>query len=174
MAADAVMSISVVIERRASNHPWQDQVWRPLGVLPRIAAERGQVLASGDGWAHFYGGVLDLELFRGETEGYLANLSQPVPVVYVVLRRNDGPEGMEYEPLLVTACPYEAMGYGGSGDEIVEGVPMPPYIVPWLREFVARHHVEVPFKKRKRTPHEDDQGGRRPQRSREEEEEELG
>ncbi len=170
MPADAVMPISVVIERRASNNAWQDHVWRPLGVLPRIAGERGEVLAWGEGWTQFHGGALDLELFRGETEGYLTNLSQATPVVFVVLRRNDEPGGMEYEPFLVTACPYEAMGYSAGGDDIVEGVPMPPDVMAWLREFVTRHHVDVPFKKRKNKPHEDDYGGKRPQRLREEEE----
>lgn len=172
MAADALMPISVVIERRAVNHAWQDHVWRPLGILPRIAAESGQVapgqvLARGDGFTQFYGGPLDLELFRGETEGYLENLAQPVPVVFVVLRGNDAAEtgataeAMEYVPFLATACPYEAMAYGGSGDEIVEGVPMPPDVLAWIRAFVARHHVEVPFTKRKNKPHEDDYGGKR-------------
>ena len=170
MPADAVMPITVVIERAASKHAWQDHAWRPLGVLPRIDGERGQLLASGDGWEHFHGGGFDLELFRGETEGYLSNLSQPTPVVYVVLRRNEAAEEMEYEPLLVTVCPYEAMGYSAGGDEIVEGVPMPPDVIVWLRDFVARHHVDVPFKKRQNKRHADDYGGKRPDRLRPQEE----
>jgi Protein of unknown function (DUF3305) len=171
MPADAVMPISVVIERRAGRTAWQDHVWRPLGVVPRIAGERGRVLAAGEGWTHFYGGALDLELFRGETEGYLSNLSQPTPVVFVVLRRSEAPAGaMEYEPFLATACPYEAMGYSGSGDDIVEGVPMPAEMMAWLRDFVTRHHVEVPFKKRKNKPHHDDYGGKQPHGAGEEEE----
>ena len=109
----------------------------------------------------------DLELFRGETEGYLTNLSQNPPVVYVVLRRNEDGEGLEFEPFLATVCPYEAMGYTTGGDEIVEGVPMPPEIVAWLREFVARHHVDEPFLKRKNKRHQDEYGGKRPRGERE-------
>jgi hypothetical protein len=167
MSADGVMPVSVVIERRASNNQWQDYVWRPIGVLPKTGAERGQLLASGEGWEHFHGGVLDLELFRGETEGYLSNLSQDQPVIYVVLRRNDEAEGLDYEPFLVTACPYEAMGYTAGGDDIVEGVPIPPQVLAWLREFVAVHHVDIPFKKRKNKRHQDDYGGKRPRNERE-------
>jgi hypothetical protein len=170
MSADAVMPITVVIERRASKNPWQDHVWQPLGVLPRIAGERGQLLASGEGWDQFNGGAFDLELYRGETEGYLTNLSQPTPVVYVVLRRNEEAAEMEYEPFLVTVCPYEAMGYSAGGDDIVEGVPMPPDLMAWLREFVSLHHVDVPFQKRKNKRHEDDYGGKRPRGLREEQE----
>lgn len=167
MPADAVMPITVVIERRASSHPWQDEIWRPLGVLPRTAGERGQVLAEGEGWTHFYGATLDLELFRGETEGYRTNLSQPTPVVYIVLSRNEQaneqPEGMAFEPFLVTVCPYEADAYTAGGDEIVEGVPMPPELMEWLREFVARHHVDRPFVKRKNKRNKDADEGGRPQ-----------
>jgi Protein of unknown function (DUF3305) len=162
MTADAVMPVSVVIERRASKSQWQVDLWRPIGVLPKTDAERGRLLVSGEGFAHFHGGTLDLELFRGETEGYLTNLTQEPPVVFVVLRRDDEAEnGLDYAPFLVTVCPYEAMGYAAGGDDIVEGVPMPPEVKAWVGEFVATHHVEVPFKKRKNRPHEDDYGGKR-------------
>ena len=35
---------------------------------------------------------------------------------------------------------------------------MPATIAAWLAEFVEKHHVDVPFKKRKRTPHPDKAG----------------
>lgn len=168
MSADALMPVSVVIERRAATNPWQDYVWRPVGVLPRTDAERGRLLASGEGWEHFHGGSLDLELFRGETEGYLTNLSQDLPVVYVVLRRAEEGKELDYEPFLVTVCPYEAMGYTPGGDDIVEGVPMTPEVANWVREFVAIHHVDVPFLKRKNKRHQDDYGGKGPGQRREE------
>jgi Protein of unknown function (DUF3305) len=163
MSADAVMPVTVVVERRASNHAWQDHVWRPLGVLPRMAGEPGQVLASDQGWTQYYGGDLDIELYRGETDGYRTNLSQASPVVYVVLRRNAEADMLEFEPFLVTVCPYEAMSYGDGNDDIVEGVPMPPEVGEWLREFVALHHVDRPFVKRKNKRHRDDEVGKRPQ-----------
>jgi Protein of unknown function (DUF3305) len=169
MAADAVMPLSVVIERRDSKSAWQEFEWRPLGVLPKTDVAPGQLLASGEGWSHIHGGTLDLELFRGETEGYLTNLTQEVPVVFVILRRNDETEGSDYKPFLVTVCPYEAMGYSTGGDDIVEGVAMPPEVAVWLREFVAAHHVDVPFQKRKNKRHQDDYGGKKPRRVREEE-----
>ncbi len=160
MPTDAVMPISVVLECRASKHPWQDEVWRPLGVLPRTPGEPGQVLASGDGWTHFLGGSLDIELFRGETEGYRTNLSQETPVVYVVLNRNDEAESMAFKPFLATVCPYEAEAYTAGDEDIVDGVPMPPELVEWVREFVATHHVERPFVKRKNKRDKDVDMGR--------------
>jgi hypothetical protein len=163
MPADAVMPISVVVERRTAEGPWLDDQWRPIGVLPNAAAgERGRLLAEGEGWAQFQGGMLDLELFRGETEGYLTNLSQNPPHVYVVLRRNDEGEGLAFAPFLATVCPYEAMSYSEGNDDVVEGVAMPVEILAWLQDFVTRHHVDVPFQKRKNRRHEDNYGGKRP------------
>lgn len=162
MPADAAMPISVVVERRASDSPWLDHIWRAIGVLPHAAPERAKLLAEGEGWVQYQADTPDLELFRGETEGYLTNLSQTPPVVYVVLRRNEDGDGLEFEPFLATACPYEAMGYTAGGDEIVEGVPMPPEILVWVRDFVARHHVDQPFLKRKNKRHQDEYGGKRP------------
>lgn len=160
MAADAIMPVSVVVERRAANSQWIDHVWRPIGVLPIAANDRGKLLAEGEGWAQFHGGTLDIELFRGETEGYLSNLSQSPPVVYVVLRKNEETEGLEFEPFLATVCPYEAMGYSEGNDDVVAGVPMPPEIMGWLQDFVQRHHVDTPFLKRKNKRHQDDYGGK--------------
>jgi Protein of unknown function (DUF3305) len=162
MPADAVMPISVVIERRMSNSQWQDYLWRPVGILPRAASETGKLLAEGEGWSQFNGGTLDLELFHGETEGYLTNLSQDPPVIFIVLRRNEMDDNLEFVPFLATACPYEAMGYTPDSDDIVEGVPMPPEVMEWVREFVALHHVDEPFKKRKNKRHQDDYGGKQP------------
>jgi hypothetical protein len=162
MAADATKTISVVIERRDAKSPWQDYLWRPIGVLPHAAPERGTRLAEGEGFAQYQSGSLELELFRGETEGYLTNLSQDPPVVFVVLRRSEGTDGLPYQPFLATVCPYEAMGYEQGGDDVIEGVPMPPEIMDWVREFVVRHHVDVPFQKRKNKRHQDDYGGKRP------------
>jgi hypothetical protein len=150
MSADAVMPLSVVIERRAATLQWQDDLWRPVGVLPPTAGACGKLLAEGEGWVQFHGGTLNLELFRGETEGYRTNLSQEAPAVYVVLRKNDEPDGLDFVPFLITACPYEAMAYTEDNDDFVEGVPMPPDVIEWVREFVELHHVDKPFVKRQR------------------------
>lgn len=151
MSADAVMPVGIIVERRKIDKPWQDHSWRPIGVLPHAAPGRWRQLSDADGRAQFYAGNLPLELHRGETEGYLVNLSQDPPAVYIVLRQSEQEEsgGLEVEPFLATVCPYEAMAYTEAGDEVVEGVPMPPEVMSWLAEFVQRHHVERPFQKRK-------------------------
>jgi hypothetical protein len=49
----------------------------------------------------------------------------------------------------VTASPAEAQDYL-DGDELVEAVPMPEGVAAWLRDYVARFHVERALVKRGR------------------------
>ncbi len=146
------MLLGVVIERRRSTSSWQDWVWRPVAVLagaPPLAGDWRQLL-HGASWTQYHAANLPLELHRAETEAYLINLGQQPPRVYVVLRPASEPGPYPFRPLLITVSPTEAEGYLASGEEIVEGVPMPAPVIAWLRAFVARHHVEQPFVKRKR------------------------
>jgi hypothetical protein len=146
------MALGVVVERRKSTSRWQDWSWRPVSVIlgaPPVGPEWRELL-SGETWTQYHAANLPLELHRGETDDYLLNLSQHPPRVYVVLRPAAGPGSHAYRPLLITASPAEAEGYLASGDEIVEGVPMPVAVIAWLKDFVDRHHVERPFVKRKR------------------------
>ena len=54
------------------------------------------------------------------------------------------------EVLLATASPYETQDYLDSGEELVELVPMPEGLVALIRDFVAEHHHEEEFVKRRR------------------------
>lgn len=151
MDNQATMTVGVVVERRDSDSRWVDHVWAPVAVIPNPpdVGEPWHELRKGDGWAHFLARTLTLEIFRGETEGYRENLQQPRPAVFVVLRQGEEREDNDVEPFRVTVCPHEAMGYIESGDEIVEGVPMPDEVTTWLQSFVDHHHVDEPFRKRK-------------------------
>lgn len=151
--------LGVVLECKVSRSPWTDHIWQPVGIIVGgLPLAAGTVLRSGDGWRHCYAGDIELELFRKETEGYKRNLSSRPPVVYVVMRSTDQAMGMM--PVKVTVCPYEAERYLVSGDELVEGVPMPDQVGLFVQEFVARHHVDEPFRKRIQRPkHEGGVGG---------------
>jgi hypothetical protein len=151
MQQSVTMLLGVVVERRRSRSPWQDWSWRPVSVIlgaPPLD-DGWRVLVQDQDWTRYHAANLPLALSRSDTEAYLLNLSQTPPRLYVVLRAaGDSPQG--WRPLLVTASPLEAEGYLASGEEIVEGVPMPDAVVAWLEDFVARHHVARPFVKRKR------------------------
>lgn len=149
------LPLGVVLERRRSNHPWQDHAWRPVGVVPGAAAcdPRGAwtLMRQGDDWAHYLAGTLPLELFRKETESYRVNLAQHPPRIYVVLRSGEAADSAhEVIPFMVTASPDEAQKYLIGGEEIVEGLSMPPEVTAFVEAFVAQHHVDEPFVKRKR------------------------
>jgi hypothetical protein len=62
------------------------------------------------------------------------------------------PTGVEppYELAAVTADPSEGESYTQSGESVVEAVPMPEPMRAAIEAFVAEHHVEQPFYKRKR------------------------
>ncbi|MEZ5933443.1 MAG: DUF3305 domain-containing protein [Alphaproteobacteria bacterium] len=155
------MPVGIVVERRELDNRWQKVAWKPIGVLPGapVIAESRRLL-SGDGWAHYHMATLTLDLHRAETIAYKTNLNDNPPRLYVVLRPVDDPGAREeVRPFLVTASPFEAQDYLDSGDEIVEGVTMPDAVIAWITAFCDHHHVDEPFKKRKRRPHGAEDGG---------------
>ncbi|HXV30868.1 MAG TPA: DUF3305 domain-containing protein [Sinorhizobium sp.] len=153
------MNIGVVLERRRIGNPWQEYAWRPVAVIPAAPDVADPRLLVREGPIELYhAATLPIELFPTETEGYRYNLSQAQPSVYVVLR-SDGPAG-DPRPFLVTMCPYEAQDYSEGASDIVDAVPAPDAILAWVADYVARHHVEVPFKKRVRLPFDPRKGGR--------------
>ena len=161
-----VMRMGIVVEWRAVDHPWQDHEWVPVAVLPGAAdTDEWRELARGDGWIRYFAGTLPLELHRRETEAYKVNLSNVRPEIYVLLSEPDDPDAEhEIEPFLVTASPYDAQDYQDAGDEILEGVPIPEDVLAWIEDFVERHHVDEPFRKRKRKRYDPNEVGfgRRP------------
>ena len=132
------MRVGVVLERRHTGNPWQEHAWRPVAVIPGAPElERPRLLMREGPIELYHAATLPVELHPSETEGYRYNLSQAQPRVYVVLRT---PEG---------------------GSDIVDGVPAPDPVLAWVADYVEKHHVEVPFKKRERLPFDPRKGGAR-------------
>ena len=163
MTADDSIPVGIVVERREIDNPWQDYVFAPVAIIPGAppldATGEWKELQHGDGWVQYHAGTLELELFRGETDGYRTNLSNPQPYVYIVMTPGEAPGEPEIMPFIATVSPHEAEGYTEDSEQIVEGVPMPPDLVAWVSEFIEKYHVKVPFKKRKREPYDPRKGG---------------
>lgn len=141
--------VGIVVERRRMANPWQSHGWRVIAVLPgRPSTGPWTVLAKGEGWTRYFAGVVELELFRGETAAYKDNLESAQPSVYVVLRRADEEPGLRL--LEATVDPWEVDAHADSGDDLIEAMPLPEDIAAWMRDFVAQHHVERAFYKRTR------------------------
>lgn len=141
--------VGVVVERRRADSPWIDFTWRAVTVLPGEPSTQPwtQLAASGDA-ATFYAGAASVRLHVGDTGLYRDNLATGAPLLWVALK----PTGVEppYELVAVTADPAEGEGYTQNGDHLVDSVPMPESIWAAVEGFVAAHHVERPFIKRKR------------------------
>lgn len=156
----ATIAVGVVVERARAASPWIDFVWKPLAVLAGRpeAAPWTQLSAEGE-TATFYAGPAEIALYRTETAYYRDNLATGAPRLWVALRAT----GVEppYEVFAVTADPAEGEALTEAGNDLVDVVPMPPPIREVVEAFVAEHHVERPFVKRKRDRADPEALGRR-------------
>lgn len=145
----AMIPVGVVIERCKGASQWGDYLWRPISVLTGVPETPAWTKLSDDGGrATFYAGWAEIELFRSEAGNYRENLLAETPLLWVALRptETDPP----YTLAGVTADPAEGEGWAGIGNDIIDTVPMPSVICDRVAEFVAQHHVEKAFRKRKR------------------------
>lgn len=144
-----VLRVGVVAELRPPVTRWGRPVLRPVAVLAaEPATPPGTRLGVAGGVETWYLGARDLPLHAGDTGHHRDNLTAD-PRLWVALR---GTLPGACEVVAVTADPYEGEGLAGDPDLTVEAVPMPPAVAAVLAGFVAENHVEVPFKKRKRSP----------------------
>lgn len=149
MTALVRMSIGVIVERQKAASPWIDFVWRSVAVLPGQPGTQPWTVLSSDGdMTRFYAGAGEIRLYRSETANYRDNLASETPSVWVALRQTEGQP--PYEVFAVTADPAEGESFTEAGNDLVEAVPMPDAIRDLVAAFVAEHHVEREFVKRKR------------------------
>jgi hypothetical protein len=148
-SALAQIPVGVIVVRRKADSPWIDYTWQPTAILIGQPETAPWTMLSGDGdTAIFYAGPAVLELYRSEASNYRDNLEAD-NALWVILRPAGGKQ--PYEVAKVTADPSEGEAFASAGDNIVESLPMPDNIRDLVAAFVAEHHVEQPFFKRKRT-----------------------
>ena len=141
--------VGVVVERSKSASQWTDYFWRPVAVLAGAPATAPWTrLAGNEERVSFYAGRADVALYATETTAYRDNIATGAPSLWVVLRptETDPP----YELFTVTADPSEGEAMTEAGSNLVEPVPMPEPIRAAIEAFVAEHHREHVFEKRKR------------------------
>ena len=141
--------VGVIVERSKSANPWAEFYWRAAGVLGGQPETQDWTKLSDDGArATFYAGTATVELFRSETGFYRNNLASGAPSLWVALRATNGEP--PFSVAAVTADPAEGESYTETATDLVEQLPMPAAIEQVVAAFVAEHHVEQPFVKRKR------------------------
>ena len=149
----ARIAVGVVVERRRAKSAWVDFLWRPVSVFAGNPSAAPWTLLSAEAETTlFFAGEAVIELHRTETTNYRDNLASGAPALWVALR----PASSEppYELLAVTADPAEGEAFTDAGSNLVEAVPMPPDVAEIVARFIAEHHVERPFVKRRREPAE--------------------
>jgi hypothetical protein len=145
----ATIAVGVVIERRKATSQWVDYLWRPAAVLHgEPEAKPWTPLAVEGDATMFYAGPATIELHRSETGYYRDNLATGAPALWVALAPTDADP--PYQVVVVTADPFEGEAYTEAATNLVEQVPMPAAIAEIIAAFVAEHHVEREFFKRKR------------------------
>jgi Protein of unknown function (DUF3305) len=145
----ARIAVGVLVERRRAKSLWLDTIWRPVAVLagtPEVAPWT-PLNQAGD-TTLFYAGDAVVELYRTETANYRSNLASGAPLLWVILRPDASRHA--YKLLAVTADPAEGEALSDAGNDLVESVPMPALVAEAIIDFVAEHHVERPFIKRRR------------------------
>ena len=147
--SEVAVPLGVVIRRSPGVTRWARWTWRVVGVLPGAGEAEWRELRREGETVEYHAATVRMELWPSDTEAYLAELTTDAPSVYVVLREAEEGE-YEVEVLLATASPYEAQDYLDSGEEIVEQVAMPDGLEALVREFVAEHHEDEEFVKRRR------------------------
>lgn len=145
----ATIAVGVVVERSKSVTKWTDYYWRPVSVLAGAPDTQAWTKLADEGdRVTFYAGPSLIELYRTETPYYRANLESGSPALWVALRATEGDP--PYSVAAVTADPAEGEALTETATDLIEQVPMPEPIRKILADFVAEHHVEAPFVKRKR------------------------
>lgn len=149
------ISLGVVMAKEQVESPWESHIWRADSVFLNAPEAPGWRELGRQGTSVYYHAVtLPLELHRKDTMGYVANLEDGEPSIYVVWRED--PFSSSSDPVdvaLVLASPHEAEAYGQIEEEKVGAVPMPAQLVELVGAFIDAHHEEETFVKRQRQRH---------------------
>jgi hypothetical protein len=142
-----VISIAIIMQRRAIANRWQSQTWDAVGIIPDPGdAAMPRLLLQDAACAQWLHGGFELKLFRDEAENYYLNLSAAEPCVFIVWRS----ENEMAVPKFVTVSYGEAARFMDANEQ-VDTVPMPLDMCNWLGEFVNENYRPEP-KKRSRPP----------------------
>ena len=153
--------VSVLVERRPGATPWADWAWRAVEVLEDAPdLPPWTVLREAEGRTLFLAGRAEVALYPTDTPNYRDNLAVESPRIWVVLRPVEAAPG--YALHAVTVDAGEAHLYADTGADLLEALAMPPRLRQVVEAFVAQHHVERSFHKRKRDRADPEALGKRP------------
>ncbi|QDY69798.1 DUF3305 domain-containing protein [Qingshengfaniella alkalisoli] len=146
------LPVGVIVEKRRSNHPWMDWGWKPVEVFHALdlSLARWTVMHSADDLTRYYAGFTTVALHRKDSEALRLNLMLNTPEIYVALAPQTDEPGFPWKLKGVTASSYDAQDWLDGDSLLVEKLPMPDPVAAFIQAFVEHHHIDMPFKKRKR------------------------
>jgi len=153
-------ALGILVERTPAVSAWAEHGWRVVEALiapPSLPA--WTVLREAEGRTLFFAGLAEVALYPTDTPNYLENLAADPPRVFVVLRPVDTAPGMCL--LTATVDVGEVQQFADSGTDLVDSLPLPDPLRAAVAAFVATHHVEQPFHKRRRDRADPEALGRR-------------
>ncbi|HEX2829408.1 MAG TPA: DUF3305 domain-containing protein [Burkholderiales bacterium] len=138
--------LAVIMERTALENRWASERWEVIGVLrdPDPAQSTTRVIVQNDRCTQTLYPGYRLVLMRDEAEGYYLNLTSPEPKVFVLWRWIEEVA----QPQRITVSYGEGARWADSGEQ-VDGVAIPPELLPWIAAFVEKHYEPEPPKKKR-------------------------
>ena len=143
------LAISVIMEKRPSNHAWVNFTYQAVGVITGEHPQEREVkkIYEQNGLERYLFSGLSLQLYVDECESYYHNLMSPQPGCYIVASEPETLDEMP-EPYLVSLSFDEAHAYL-EGDEQVYAVEIPADLYRWTEAFILMHYVATKKTKRK-------------------------
>ncbi len=141
-------TVSVIMEKRATDNAWIDYSYRAIGVVVGEGDEDRQtrkIFTDGEVEHHLVTG-LTLKLYEDECESYYHNLMSPKPGCFIVADETNDLDEMPL-PYLVSMSFDEVHAYL-EGDEQVYAVEIPAELYQWAEAFILTHYVATKKVKR--------------------------
>lgn len=139
-------SVSAVMLKLSSQHPWADDVWSLAGLVPGLSQDE-LVQIEEKGELHIWSD-LQLQLYPLHCDSYYHNLISDQPKVYLVCGQNEDSSAPP-QPLLLTLDYDEAASYMET-DEAVFSTALSDELGIFLERFVLTHYQPEQPKKRRR------------------------
>jgi hypothetical protein len=143
------LPVSVIMEKRPSDHAWVDFTFEAIGVVTsdKLQEEQTTRIYQQEGVERFLFSGLSLQLYVDECESYYHNLMSPKPGCFIVANEPDTLDEMP-EPYIVSLSFDEVHAYL-EGDEQVYAVEIPPELYKWAEAYILTHYVATKKTKRK-------------------------
>jgi len=138
-------SVSAVMLKQVSKHPWGSDNWSLSGLVPGLSpTEIAKIESRGE--LHILSN-LTMQLYPLHCDSYYHNLSSEQPMAYLVCNQSD--DATSPQPLLLTVDYDEAASYMETGEDIYN-TALPEALCLWLEQFVLTHYQPEKRKKRRR------------------------